>query len=120
MKNLLSLAIVSFLFISSFFLSISCEKNPTEPQFPDCMRAKVDSIIARPVNFKPAELWLWRINGVRYYYLTSPCCNNYDYLYDSDCNIYCAPTGGTNNQGDGTCNLQGKKIKRVLLWKDAR
>jgi hypothetical protein len=84
------------------------------------MRVKVDSILAEPVNFEPAELWLWRINGVNHYLITSECCDEFNYLYDEDCNIYCAPTGGPANEGNGSCELQGKKIKKTLLWKDIR
>lgn len=107
-------------FLVSILCLFSCEKNPTEPLFPPCVRAKVDSIILRPVNFKPAELWLWKINGVNYYLLTSECCDEYNYLYDEDCAVYCAPTGGDNDQGNGSCQLQGKKIRKTLLWKDTR
>jgi len=43
------------------------------------------------------------IYGDVYYYLPSPCCDIYNFLYDSDGNYLCAPDGGITGRGDGTC-----------------
>jgi len=37
------------------------------------------------------------------YLIPSPCCDRYDYLYDSRGAILCAPSGGFTGHGDGSC-----------------
>ena len=37
------------------------------------------------------------------YLLPSPCCDKFDYLYDSTGVILCAPSGGFAGRGDGSC-----------------
>jgi len=41
--------------------------------------------------------------GKRGYLIPSPCCDRYDYLYDSNGVILCAPSGGFTGGGDGSC-----------------
>ena len=37
------------------------------------------------------------------YLIPSPCCDKYDYFYDSRGVILCAPSGGFAGRGDGSC-----------------
>ena len=37
------------------------------------------------------------------YLIPSPCCDKFDYLYDSKGVILCAPSGGFAGDGDGSC-----------------
>ena len=37
------------------------------------------------------------------YLIPSPCCDKYDYFYDSRGVILCAPSGGFTGRGDGSC-----------------
>ena len=41
--------------------------------------------------------------GKRAYLIPSPCCDQYDYLYDASGVILCAPSGGFTGGGDGSC-----------------
>lgn len=41
--------------------------------------------------------------GKRAYLIPSPCCDRFDYLYDSSGAILCAPSGGFAGRGDGSC-----------------
>lgn len=44
--------------------------------------------------------------GARPVYLViSPCCDHFNYLYDSEGRSICAPTGGYGGAGDGLCPL---------------
>ena len=38
------------------------------------------------------------------YLISSPCCDKYDYFYDSRGVILCAPCGGFTGRGDGSCD----------------
>src|SRR5262245_15993153 len=37
------------------------------------------------------------------YAIPSPCCDKFNYLYDSRGVILCAPSGGFTGRGDGNC-----------------
>ena len=37
------------------------------------------------------------------YLIPSPCCDKYDYFYDSRGVVLCAPSGGFTGRGDGSC-----------------
>src|SRR5690349_3674772 len=41
--------------------------------------------------------------GEPVYLIPSPCCDKFDYLYDSRGFIVCAPSGGFTGRGDGNC-----------------
>ncbi len=41
--------------------------------------------------------------GQSAYLFTSPCCDQFNYLYDAEGRILCAPTGGFAGRGDGRC-----------------
>ena len=47
-------------------------------------------------------------------------CDQFNYLYDSDCNIICAPDGGFIGTGDGKCPDFIEPIKKTLIWEDLR
>lgn len=38
------------------------------------------------------------------YYVTSPCCDQYNYVYDENKEALCAPDGGFTGRGDGKCS----------------
>jgi len=37
------------------------------------------------------------------YLIASPCCDKFDYVYDTRGIIVCAPSGGFTGRGDGSC-----------------
>ena len=41
--------------------------------------------------------------GKPFYLIASPCCDKFDYLYDTKGVILCAPYGGFTGRGDGSC-----------------
>ncbi|CAF0851711.1 unnamed protein product [Rotaria sordida] len=42
-------------------------------------------------------------NGKMAYLVTSNCCDQFNPLYDGECNQICAPSGGFTGRGDGNC-----------------
>jgi len=50
-------------------------------------------------------------DGKPAYLISSPCCDMFNYLYDPDGNVLCAPSGGFAGAGDGPCvhKLEGGK-----------
>ena len=59
--------------------------------------------------------------GMRVFYFSSNCCDQYNVVVDEKCNYICAPSGGTTGKGDGKCSdflTMAQYIK--LIWKDER
>ncbi len=87
----------------------ACDNN--DLPIPDCLKA--DVISEEP----PLEIWEWKYPGQTYYYIVSPCCDQFNLLLNQNCEVVCAPDGGITGKGDGNCpDLSGDVSKR-LLWK---
>jgi len=100
------------------FLTTSCSKS--DIHVPNCIDTKIAALKNSPVQNPPAEVWKWVDNGKIYYYITSDCCDQYNYLYAEDCEIVCSPDGGFTGNGDGKCPEFSSEIVKTLIWKDAR
>ena len=57
------------------------------------------------------------IDGKPYYYVRSPCCDFFNYLYDSNGDYLCSPDGGFTGKGDGKCpdNVRVKHSEGVVV-----
>jgi hypothetical protein len=65
----------------------------------------------------------WSItSGEKYYYVPPYCCDMYSALYDSECNLICAPDGGFTGGGDGRCpsEILGNIESTRIIWEDER
>lgn len=98
----------------------ACQKPDLAVDVPNCIENKIKSIQNNPVSNPPKEVWLWEYNGVKYYYFTAACCDQFSELYDADCNLLCAPDGGFTGAGDGNCVPGIQSATKTLIWKDPR
>lgn len=88
---------------------------------PICIQVMIDSIKKETRYNPPAEVTEYNYNGKRVFLFTSDCCDNYNSLFDENCNYVCAPSGGFTGKGDMKCNDFTEKAKMVkLVWKDER
>lgn len=116
MKNVVLFASIAFLLI----VASACKKPDLQEDVPPCIKQKINQAINQPVQNPPMQVWKWTDNSNTYYYVTSGCCDQFNYLYDDKCNIVCAPDGGFSGGGDGNCpTFQGTVVK-TLVWKDPR
>ena len=106
--------------VSIITILTSCKKLDLAVDLPDCLEKKIGQIRDEPVRNPPAEVWQWKADGKTYYYITSDCCDQYNYLYDDGCNQICAPDGGISGLGDGNCPDFSGSVEKVLVWKDKR
>ncbi len=118
MKNQLILSII-LSWVIALALS-SCEESSWKAGVPNCVVSKIKTISQQEVTNPPTEVWKWEVNGQQYVYFTSPCCDQYNYLYDKQCQEICAPDGGITGQGDGKCPEFEGEIDKTLIWKDER
>ena len=88
---------------------------------PSCIQKKINTIKAQPKWNPPATVTEYLYNGKKVYLFTSDCCDQYNELYDSNCNYLCAPSGGIAGSGDRKCSdfyTTATVLREV--WKDER
>ncbi len=103
-----------------FLVLWSCAKEDTQNTTPTCIEDKINQIKQERVRNPPASVWRWKTNTTTYYYITSDCCDQFNYLYDTMCNRICAPDGGITGKGDGKCPSFSTQTEKTLIWKDSR
>lgn len=112
----------SLLFTLVIFLTAithKCRKNPVE--LPHCIQKKIDQIKKEPKWNPAAEVYEYEYKGKTVYYFTSDCCDQFNVVYDEQCNYVCAPDGGFTGKGDGKCSDFHSNAKKIrLVWKDSR
>lgn len=115
MKNLLTILIAIVVFTS-------CQKpGSVNADIPACIKAKIAEMQAEPVRNPAASVWQFEYNGQTVYYIPPYCCDFFGEVYNSDCQMICAPDGGLHGNGDGRCPDFATKAKnKKLIWKDNR
>ena len=107
-----------FFLLALPLLNNKCDKKN---KIPVCIQARIDQLAKEPKQNPAAEVNEYNYNGKRVFLFNSPCCDQFNYLYDADCNTLCAPNGGYTGKGDQKCNDFADKATHVkLVWKDER
>ena len=102
------------------FLFSACKKLEINEDVPTCIEKKIKDISNQDKWNPPAEVWKWEANGELYYYFSSNCCDEFNFIYNENCDVICAPDGGFTGTGDGNCpDLEMQSIKSIV-WKDNR
>ena len=108
-----------FLLLAVPLLNQTCNKS--KDSIPSCIQQKIEAIRKESKWNPPAEVNEYSYEGKRVFLFSSPCCDQYNNLYDKDCNLLCAPSGGYTGKGDNKCPDFAEKAKHVrLVWKDDR
>ena len=103
-----------------FLQSKSCKKEASI-RIPPCIHDKIEAIEQQPKFNPPATVYRYLYEDKYVYLFSSDCCDQYNYLYDKDCNVICAPSGGYTGRGDGRCsNFKEMASDETLVWKDTR
>lgn len=114
------ITIILFVFVGLGLFLSACEKLNLAVDVPSCIEEKIKDIKKEALRNPPAQVWKWEVDGNTYFYFTSDCCDQYNYLYDEDCNVVCAPDGGFTGNGDGNCLDFNEEIVKTLVWEDDR
>ncbi|MBK7098970.1 MAG: hypothetical protein IPH58_12200 [Sphingobacteriales bacterium] len=117
MKKYLLSVLAGFLILAN----INCTKEKPDSGIPECVQEKIKQLENEGVRNPPASIWQYDYKGQLVYFVPSFCCDFYSLLYDSNCNLICAPDGGLTGKGDGKCKdffTESKNGK--LIWQDSR
>ncbi len=114
--------ITAILFIP---LMMSCTANKkiqtvneatSENAVPACLRSIINSMAAEP-NGSPQSVSRYNYKNQTVYYLVSPCCDKYNIVYDSACNILGYPDGGFTGKGDGKMtDFTNEASNKKIVW----
>ena len=82
-----------------------------------CIRAKIDSFKVAKDQNKPQNVIEYEYKGKKVYYVTMPCCDFFNEVYDSNCKLLGHPDGGFTGRGDGTLpDFKDEKKKAKIIW----
>lgn len=112
---------MKYLFAIPFLIVLSDSQCSKMNSTPTCINAKIEVIKSQPKWNPPAKVSSYEYNGETVYFFTSNCCDQYDEVYDKDCNYICAPSGGLTGKGDGKCSDFSSTAKFIkVIWEDKR
>ena len=97
--------------------------SPAEviPGIPSWLQSRIASYENSPLGSVPSEVWQYQYGGRTVYYIPSPCCDQFNPLYDASGTVICAPDGGFTGRGDGRCtDFHTARTNGVLIWRDTR
>ena len=88
---------------------------------PSCIQQKINELKSMSQGNPPAKITEYEYEGKKVYLLTKPCCDQFNELYDNNCNYMCAPSGGLTGKGDGKCPGFEANAKLIrVVWEDKR
>lgn len=83
---------------------------------PACLQSIVDSMASIPNN-APQSVTRFSYNNQQVYYMVSPCCDKYNVVYDSSCNVLGYPDGGYTGKGDGKMpGFRDAATNGTIVW----
>ncbi len=81
-----------------------------------CLQTIINTMAADP-NGSPQSVTRYTYNKQTVYYMVSPCCDKYNIVYDSDCNILGYPDGGLTGRGDGRMvDFKTEASDEKVIW----
>ncbi len=98
------------IFIAFLFSNMTCEEAGIDA--PACIQTLIKT------DPQPIEVWRYKFDGQMVYYVAADCCDQFNSVYDSNCNLICHPSGGIAGSGDGQCpEFHNTATDGVLIWK---
>lgn len=97
--------------------SVGTSKDSAVNGIPPCMQKKIDSFTVAAKHDQPQKVIQYEYKGKKVYYVLSHCCDFFNELYDSNCNLMGYPDGGFTGKGDGKFPDFAKEVsKEKVVW----
>lgn len=93
--------IITFSAVLFLFACAAHKKATDNAEIPSCLQAKIDSMSANPNEGSPQSITRYSYHDKTVYYMKAPCCDKYNIVFDSVCNVLGYPDGGFTGKGDG-------------------
>jgi hypothetical protein len=99
---------------------ISCTTNKKVQgitEMPACLETKIKIMASDPNEGSPLSVARFTYKQQTVYYMVSPCCDKYNAVYDSVCNILGFPDGGFTGRGDGKMpDFRKEATGEKVIW----
>ena len=113
-----SQSIICLLLVISTY---ACSSTTNHHANSKCIQTKIAAFQEEPLANPPIEIYQYSYYEEVVYFVSAPCCDMYNTLYDENCNIICYPSGGITGEGDGRCkDFFETRSNEKLIWKDDR
>ncbi len=113
--------LIKIILIAIITTQFSCDEIIDEDGATSCIKEKIELFKRQAVTNPPRSVYSYQYNRKTVYYITSDCCDQFNTLYDVNCNIICFPDGGIAGTGDGKCaDFFVTATNPILIWKDNR
>lgn len=92
-------------------------KKRASTELPLCLEKMIDSMKKESLNL-PESITMYTYKSQIVYYVVSGCCDQYNPVYDSECNYLGAPDGGITGRGDSKLrDFKDSAVVGRVVWK---
>ena len=85
---------------------------------PACLAQQIESFGKKETTNPPIQVDEYTYKGKRAFLFTADCCDQFNTLYNENCEVICSPSGGFEGGGDHKCEDFSKEAKFVKqIWK---
>jgi hypothetical protein len=102
-------------------LLLACSTNKKVrgiQEMPVCLDAKIKAMSSDPNEGSPLSVTRYTYKQQTVSYMVSPCCDKFNVVYDSACNILGHPDGGFTGRGDGKMpDFRKEATNEKVIWK---
>ena len=99
---------------------VACSANKkvqAKQEMPLCLETKIKDMAADPHEGSPISVSRFTYKQQTVYYIVSPCCDKYNVVYDSVCNVLGYPDGGFTGRGDGNMpDFRKEAASEKVIW----
>lgn len=103
-----------------FILFAACSgnrKSSSSNSLPPCLDSLVKNLSGQQPDGSPESITRYRYNSQTVYYAVARCCDQYNTVYDEQCNVLGHPDGGITGRGDGMLpDFFTKATDKKLIW----
>ncbi len=86
---------------------------------PPCLVTKIELMKSDSKQTPPQSVAEYDYKGNTVFYVTMPCCDQFNVVYDSDCNYLGAPDGGITGKGDGKLtDFYATAKNKKIVWEN--
>jgi len=117
-KMIFSVAVITLL----FFSCSNKNGNKSNVSIPSCLSQQIALLDKKQTTDPPVQIDEYMYNNKRVFLFTAGCCDQYNTVYDEQCNAICAPSGGLDGKGDHKCEnfLKDAKLIKKIWPTDAK
>lgn len=112
--------LATILYIASMLIAANTPAAPQDPRrngLPSWLLSKMERYDAMPQDQAPLGIWQLTRQGQPAYFEISPCCDQYNPLFNSKGQKVCSPNGGIHGGGDMQCPRPADPHTAVrLVW----